>query len=529
MFARTNNLVSLVVIILFSTAFASASAVAADVTALRAEADGEAVELRKLTQEVVDMLFSYSELGFQESWTVDYLTSLLAEEGFRIQRECAGMTTCFVASWGSGRPHIVLMGEIDGLPSTSQRPGVAYRDEIISGGPGHGEGHNAGPAVDVTAAIAAKRVMERNGLRGTVTLIPGVAEEQLASRNYMVTAGLFEEVDAVINSHVDSRFFTGYGLLGSGLVSAVYTFQGETAHGASPWFGRNALRAVELMNAGWNARREQLRLHQRSHYVITDGGAQPNVIPGEASVWYYFREMDYQHIKELHEIGSTIAEAAAMMTDTEVQERVLSTTWPQNYNRPLAELLDKSITEIGMPEWSEEDEVLARAMQRLMERDVVGLRSEVGPIEEWTPGVGGSSNDLGDVSWQVPTTRLRFPANIPGLPTHHWSSAVSMATPIAHKGANQAARVVAMTVVELFAEPEHVQAMWEYFNEVQTKGIQWKSLTPEGSVPPTHLNKEAMERYRPRIEEFIYDPARFDTYLEQLGITYPTVTPESEN
>lgn len=490
---------------------------------LRAEALEEVISLQKLTQEVNDMLFSFSELGFQEFWTLDYLTDLLEREGFRVEKGCAGMPTCFVASWGNGRPNIALMAEVDGLPDTSQRPGVAFRDELIPGGPGHGEGHNAGPAVDVTAGIAIKRVMERHGLAGTITLIPGVAEELIASRNHMVAAGLIEGLDAVINSHVDSRFFTGYGMNGSGLVSTVFTFQGETAHGTSAWNGRNALRSVELMNAGWNARREQLRLHQRSHYVITEGGTQPNVIPNRASVWYFFRELDYDRIRALHEIGRTIARAAAMMMDTEVEERILATTWPQNYNRPLAALLHRNIEAAGMPEWSDEDVTLARAIQREMGRDTIGLRTEVGSLVRWDQGVGGGSNDLGDVSWNVPSTRLRFPANIPGLPSHHWSSAVSMATPIAHKGANHAARAIAMTTIELLNEPQHVEEMWRYFREVQTRGVRWVSLTPEGTPPPIELNREQMERFRPHLEALRYDPTRYSTYLEQLGVTYPTI------
>lgn len=469
------------------------------------------------------MLFSFSELGFQETRSADYLTSILAREGFRVQRGCAGMPTCFVASWGEGRPQIVLMAELDGLPETSQRPGVAFRDELIPNGPGHGEGHNANPAVDVTAAFAIKRVMERHGLQGTITLIPGVAEEQLASRNYMVSAGMFDKVDAVINSHVDSRFYTGYGAPGTGLVSTVFKFRGETAHGASPWYGRNALRAVEMMNSGWNARRESLRLQQRSHYVITDGGKQPNVIPAEASVWYFFREVDYDHIRELHGIGQAMAKAAAAMTDTTVEEQVLSTTWPQTFNQPLAELLNRNIVAVGMPEWSEQDQALAQAMQRQMNEEVVGLATTVGPLQRWEPGMSGSSNDIGDVSWKVPTTRLRFPANIPGLPSHHWSSAVSMATPIAHKGANRAARAVAMTVVELLAEPKHVKALWKYFNETQTKGVRWKNLTPQGTTAPTFLNAEQMERFRPRLNQLVYDPEKYESYLEQLGVEYPVL------
>ena len=243
---------------------------------LREEVRQEVESLAKLTQEIVDRVFSHSELGFQEVWTADYLTGVLAREGFNIQMGVAGMPTGYIATWGSGSPVIGFMGDIDGLPETSQRPGVAYHDPLIPGGPGHGEGHNTSPAVDITAAIAVKRVMERHGLSGTLKVIPGVAEELVASRTYMVNAGVFEGLDVMLSTHVSNRMVTGYGITGSGLVSTMFTFHGKSAHGAgSPWSGRSALDAVELMDIGWNFRREHLRLQQRSHYVISNGGSQP--------------------------------------------------------------------------------------------------------------------------------------------------------------------------------------------------------------------------------------------------------------
>ena len=261
---------------------------------LRQEVREEAASLQKLTQEIVDVVYSNAELGFQEFWTVEYLTGVLKDEGFQVETGCAGMPTCYIATWGSGRPVVGFMGDIDGLPETSQRPGVAYQDPLIPGGPGHGEGHNTAPAVDITAAIAVKRVMERHGLEGTIQVIPGVAEELVASRTYMVNAGLFQGMDVMLSTHVSNGMTTAWGISGSGLVSTTFTFHGRTAHGAgAPWAGRSALDAVELMNVGWNFRREHLRLHQRSHYIISNGGNQPNVVPSEATVWYYFRELVY--------------------------------------------------------------------------------------------------------------------------------------------------------------------------------------------------------------------------------------------
>lgn len=482
-------------------------------------------ELRKLSQEMVDMIFSFSELGFQEYWTAEYVTGILGAEGFTVVRGCAGMPTCYVGSWGSREPVIGFMGDIDALPETSQRPGVAYHDPLVPGGPGHGEGHNSASAVDVVAAIATKRVMERHGLEGTLQVIPGVAEELVASRNYMVSAGLFDGMDVMLSTHISNRMSTGYGIRGSGLVSTMFTFHGTSAHSAgSPWAGRSALDAAELMDIGWNFRREHLRLQQRSHSIIDHGGNQPNVVPSEARIWYYFRELDYPRIKELHELGRTMAEAAAMMTGTTVEERVLGAAWPSNMSKPLAQVVHRNIQRVGMPPWSADDQALAKAAQRLMGRDTTGLRTEVpDSLREFDQGMGGGSDDIAEVSWNVPTVRLRYSGNIPGMTGHHWSSGIAMATPIAHKGANYGSRVIALTAVELLARPELVEEAWRYHREVTTAEHTWESLVPPGTEPPIFLNAEKMERFRPLLEGLRYDPQRYDTYLEQLGVDYPVL------
>ncbi len=491
---------------------------------LRQEARQEAASMAKLTQEIVDMVFSFSETGFQEHWTVAYITDILRKEGFTIEMGVAGMPTAYVATWGSGTPVVGIMGDIDGLNETSQRPGVAYQDPLIPGGPGHGEGHNSAPAVDVTAAIATKRVMERHGMQGTIKVIPGVAEELLGSRTHMVNAGLFGDMDIMLSTHVGRGFSTGYGGDGSGLVSTIFTFHGRSAHGAgSPWAGRSALDAVELMSVGWNFRREHLRLHQRSHSVILNGGSQPNVVPSEAAVWYYFRELDYPHIKELHELGQTMANAAAMMTSTTVTERIVGSAWPRKYNKPLAERMQANIEVVGMPAWSDADVMLAHAAQREMGAEEVGLRTEIEPLRELTQGFGGGSDDIAEVSWQLPTIRLSYPANIPGMTGHHWSSAIAMATPIAHKGANHGAQVIAMSAIEVMADADLVAEAKQYWRDVSTEGYTWSSLVPEGTTPAIFLNDERMARYRPILENLKYDPSRYDTYLEQLGVEYPTV------
>ncbi len=482
-------------------------------------------ELRKLSQEMVDMIFSFGELGFQEYWTSDYVVGVLEREGFKVERGCAGIPTCYVGSWGSGRPVIGFMGDIDGLPETSQKPGVPWEEPLIPGGPGHGEGHNSTAAVDVVAAIATKRVMERHGLQGTLKVIPGVAEELIGSRNYMVRAGLFQGMDLMLSTHISSSMATGWGLSGSGLVSTMFTFRGASAHSAgAPWSGRSALDAAMLMDIGWNFRREHLRLQQRSHSVVSNGGSQPNVVPSEATIWYYFRELDYPRIKELHALGQTMAQAAAMMTGTTMEERVLAAAWPQYMSKPLAEAMHANVARVGMPAWSADDQALARAAQRMMKVDTTGLPTTVSDtLEQSSQGMGGGSDDIAEVSWNVPTVRLRYPGNIPGMIGHHWSGGIAMATPIAHQGANYGSRVIALTAVDALLRPELVEEAWRFHREVVTKDYTWESLIPEGTEPPIFLNAEKMERYRPLLEKLIFDPKRFDTYLEQLGVRYPTL------
>ncbi|MDX1385444.1 MAG: amidohydrolase, partial [Thermoanaerobaculia bacterium] len=515
-----------------------AAADAERLEALKTEALAAVDARAKPTQVMVDSIFSFGELGFQEHETSRYLTGILEENGFAVERGVAGMPTAWVARWGRGRPVISFGSDIDGIPKASQKPGVAYHDPLIEGAPGHGEGHNSGQAANVTAALALKAIMERERLDGTLMLWPGVAEEQLAGKAFLVRDGVFADVDMVFFTHVSDRLGVSWGdARGSGLVSVEYTFHGKAAHGAgAPWLGRSALDAVELMNIGWNFRREHLRLPYRLHYVITNGGDQPNVVPPLASVWYFYREIDHQHIQALFDMGEKMAAAAAMMTDTTVSSRVLGSAWPRHFNRVIAETMQHNVERVGMPEWSEDDLRLALALQEEMGFEpsptagpraaVKGLRTEVEELVGPATGIrtGGGSDDIGDVAWTVPTVTLAYPSNFAtGGGGHHWSSAVAMATPIAHKGAVAGAKVLALTALDFLLDPGKVEAAWAYFRDEQTAETAYVPFVRPEDEPPIHLNREIMDTYRDRMRELYYDPERFDTYLEQLGIEYPTV------
>jgi aminobenzoyl-glutamate utilization protein B len=496
---------------------------------LKREAVADVESRKQFSQQMVDQIFSYGELGFQEVETNRYLVDTLKQNGFAVQEGIAGVPTAFMATWGSGKPVIALGSDIDCIPQASQKPGVAWHDPIIEGAPGHGEGHNSGQAVNITAAIAVKKIMEREHLSGTIRIWPGTAEELVGTKAYFVRAGLFKDVDIALFTHVGDQLNVSWGAReGNGLVSVQYSFVGETAHAAaSPWRGRSALDAVELMDIGWNFRREHLRLSQRSHNVIVDGGDQPNVVPRTASVWYYFRETDYAHIKEMWETGDTIAKAAAMMAGVELQPtKVLGSAWPQHFNKIVAETTWANIQKVGLPTWSDEDQQLAKALQKELKNPRAdGLRTKLrdtlqGPVTE---NNGGGSDDIGDISWNVPTVTLNYPSNIPNLPGHNWANAISMATPIAHKGVTAGAKVQAMTILDLVMRPELVEQAWTYFRDVQTKDTKYEPLIRPQDQPAIWLNKAIMDKYRPEMKKYYYDPSRFKTYLDQLGIKYPTL------
>jgi aminobenzoyl-glutamate utilization protein B len=488
------------------------------------------------TQQMIDQVFSFGELGFQEFETTKYLTDILRKNGFTIQENLAGIPTAFMASWGSGKPVIALGSDIDDIPQASQKPGVAWHEPMIPGAPGHGEGHNSGMPLNITAALAVKKIMERDHLPGTIRLWPGVAEELLGTKAYYVREGAFKDVDIALFAHVGAAMNVNWGDgAGNGLISVEYMFKGESAHAAgAPWRGKSALDAATLMDIGWNYRREHLRLQQRSHAVYSDGGDQPNVVPPTASIWYYFRETDYPHIKELWQMADDMAKGATLMTGTEVSSRVLGSAWPQHMNKTIAETMHANMAIVGMPTWSEDDQTLARALQRELKVPEIGLRTKINELRgrEEIPDEdkrGGGSDDIGDISWNVPTVTLNYPANIEAGPGHNWANAVSMATPIAHKGTTAGAKVQALTVLDLLMRPELVSQAWDYFNNVQTKNKKYIPLLRPEDKPAIWLNKETMDRYRPEMRKYYFDPTKYKTYLEQLGIQYPTVRKSATN
>mgnify|MGYP002783540445 CR=1 FL=1 len=496
---------------------------------LKAEAATKIEARAKLIQEIIDQVYSFGELGMQEVETSKYLTELLEKNGFTVTRGVAGMPTAWVASWGSGKPVISLGSDIDGIPQSNQKPAVGYRDQLVTGAPGHGEGHNSGQAVNIAAALVVRELMIREKIPGTLQLWPGVAEEQMAGKAHLVRAGVFKDADVVLFTHVGSDLGVTWGQSTQlAMVSAEFRFKGSSAHAAgAPWRGKSALDAAMLMGQGWEYHREHMELPQRSHYIIKDGGDQPNVVPSTASIWFYFRERDYDRVQRMFEDAKRIARGAAMMADVQLDTVViLGSGWSGHFNRPIAEAMGRNIARVGMPKWDSLDIAFAKGVQTELGSFPNGLltmpRGATGP----TPAaamMGGGSDDIGDVSWNAPTVTLRYPSNIPGTPGHNWADGIAMATPIAHKGAVAGAKTQAMTMLDILLTPELVGAASSYFTDVQTKTTKYKSFLGATDGPPIWLNAEIMARFRPEMRKHYYDAKKYRTYLEQLGIQYPTL------
>jgi aminobenzoyl-glutamate utilization protein B len=457
---------------------------------------------------ISDAIWSYAELGMQEFKSSKLLADTLEQAGFSLERGAAGIPTCFVASYGEGKPVIGILGEFDALPMLSQKGRVPRKDPLIDGAPGHGCGHNTMGTAASAAAIAVKQVMDKYNLEGTIKVFGSPAEETLISRPYMVRSGLFDDVDVVIDNHSSSGLSTGYGTSGNAMFSTVFTFKGTTSHGASPWTAISALDAVEIMNVAANYLREHLYFTYRMHYVITQGGEAPNVIPDKASVWYFIRNTD-SRLEEMHEKVINCAKAAALATGTEMEFKILSAIHQRNANKALAEIIQKNIELIGVPEWTEEENKFAKALQKELGEPERGMPTEADKIINFNKErfVGGGSSDVAEVSRVVPTATLLFPGRVPGAIVHHWSTVASNYGTTAWKGLNTGAKVMAATALDLFLNEEYVNKIKEEFVAYE-KEHPYKSFLPEDSKPPLDLNKDLMKKWRSEMGKYYLDPTK---------------------
>jgi aminobenzoyl-glutamate utilization protein B len=457
---------------------------------------GDSIIVRKYGI-ISDLIWNYAELGMQEFKSSALLIKTLEDEDFNVEKGVAGMPTCFVATWGNSKPVIGILGEYDALPMISQKALTPVQDPIIPGAPGHGCGHNMMGTAGVAAAIAVKRSMELNNFGGTIKFFGSPAEETLISRPYMVRDGVFKDVDAVIDNHASSSLATGYGVSGNAVVSVLFSFKGKTAHAAgAPWSGRSALDGVELMNVATNYLREHLFYTYRMHYVITEGGEAPNVVPDKASVWYYIRNTD-ERLEETYKRVIDCAKGAALASGTVLDSViVISATHQKHSNKALAETIQRNIELIGMPEWTEAENAFAKSLQKELGAEEAGYPVKINPLREPTDTQsGGASTDVGEVSLIAPVATLNFPGEVPGSVGHHWSVVTSVYGKAAWKGLNAGAKVIAATALDLMTKPKILEEIRTEFTEY-SKSHPYKTFLPEGARPPLNLNKELMDKYR---------------------------------
>jgi aminobenzoyl-glutamate utilization protein B len=456
---------------------------------------------------ISDAIWSYAELGFEEYKSSKLLADELEKSGFFLERGVAGIPTAFVASWshGTGRPVVGFLAEYDALPMLSQKAGSPKQDPLVPGAPGHGCGHNTMGSMQALSIIALRKVMEGQGLAGTLKYFGSPAEENLASRPYMIRAGVFNDVDVVIDCHSWDTFKVHWGMEGTGMYSFIVTFKGKTAHsGSAPWMGRSAVDAVELMHAGTERMREHLPVTQRTHWVTLEGGEAPNVVPDQASTWYFIRDLD-ENLEKHFEWVVDCAKGAALMTQTTYEVRVLTGIHQRFYNKALSEVMFENMKAVGRPEYTAEEEAFARELQKNAGFRVKGVDYPLEFTSPETEPFRGGSSDVGDVTLIAPTACLRFPDRVPGCISHHWTVTASGATSFAHKGMSGGAKVIALTGYDLLTKPHLLTRIREEFDKL-SRERPYRSFLPEDAVPPLGWNAKLMEKYRYEMERMYIDP-----------------------
>ena len=369
-----------------------------------------------------DSIFAFAEVAMQEYETCNFVSGILKDIGFKVETGISGFPTAILATYGSGKPVIAVHTEYDALPGVSQEAGVTEKKPVVPGAPGHAEGHNCGSALALGALFAVKQAMDENKLPGTIKFFGVPAEELVLARQFFVRDGYFNDVDAAIWCHLMADFENSYGVRNYGNMSVEFEFFGKTAHASTnPWSGISAVDAAKLMDVGWDVLREHLPITQRSHSVILNGGTQPNVVPDYARICTW-------------------------------KAKVNAAVWPGRDSKVLSEVVQSNIDIVGMPEWTEEEVNLAKAIQKATGVPEVGLSTK---IPGMIPAVQGThSNDNGDITWIVPHAHIHFPSNVPGVPFHHWCAAIAPATSIGHKGEVAGAKVLAETILDLLQNLE---------------------------------------------------------------------------
>ena len=429
---------------------------------------------------VADSIWSFAELGYQERKSSALLQQQLRAAGFDVRAGVADIPTAFVATFGSGSPVIGVLAEFDALPGLSQAA-VPERRPLVPFAPGHACGHHLFGTASVAAAVAVKDWMARTGRKGTLRVYGTPAEEGGGGKIYMVRAGLFDDADVVLDWHPGSENDAGPG---SSLAnkSGKFRFRGVAAHAsAAPWQGRSALDAVEAMNHMVNMLREHVPDGTRIHYVTTNGGAAPNVVPDFAEAYYYVRHADAAQVLSVWERIEKAAQGAATGTDTKVEVEVVNGVYALLPNEALARMIDANLRRVGGVRYTAEERLFAEKLGATLpnRRDP----AEAEQVKPFARSDAGGSTDVGDVSWVVPNSGFSTATWVPGTPAHSWQAVAAGGTSIGHKGMTVAAKTLAMSLHDLLTQPELVRQARAEFTRRRGADFRYRPLIGERSPP----------------------------------------------
>ncbi|WPJ96876.1 amidohydrolase [Coraliomargarita algicola] len=444
---------------------------------LQAAIDRDADDTIEIAQEI----WNLAELGYQEFESSKLLQAKAREAGFTVESEVADIPTAFVASYGSGKPIIGIMGEFDALPGLSQT--VSHqREALVEGAAGHACGHNLFAAGSWAAAKAIQEQMKQGTLPGTIRFYGTPAEEGGAGKVYMARAGAFDDVDVMLHWH-PAGFNDASPRSTNANKGAKFRFYGMPAHAAlSPEKGRSALDAVEAMNFMANLMREHVPEATRIHYVITEGGEAPNVVPEFAEVFYYIRHPDFKTVRDLFDRLVLTAEAAAMGTETQMKYEVINGSYNILPNTALARITYNNLVEVGGVSYDAEEQKFAEELYATLFKPSKTLGSQEN-IEPFVPSAGRASSDVGDVSWLVPTAGLTTACLVPGSYLHTWQAVAAGGSSIAHKGMLNAAKVLAMTASELLQDPELIADARKEWESSRGEDFEYYPLLGEREPP----------------------------------------------
>ena len=475
----TSSCSSIALTLLLAVAACPAGAqTAAETPAKRAavnSVDRHAADLASLA----DRIWAYAETALREHKSAAALADYAEKQGFQVERGVAGLPTAFVATYGSGRPVIGIMGEYDALPGISQKAS-AVKEPLQAGAGGHGCGHNLFGAGSLGAAIAIKEQIAAGKLAGTVKFYGTPAEEDYGGKVYMARDGLFDGVDAILAWHPRDRTFADT-VSGQAMVDLRVEFQGKASHAAKdPWNGRSAVDAVELFTHGINMMREHIKPTSRMHYAITAGGDVPNVVPEYGKVWLWLRDWKREEVEQLLARTRKLAEGAAVMTETRATVTVQGGSWELLVNETGARLLHANLLWLGPAKFTNEEQAFARQIQQATGVPEVGMLEGVEPLEGQP--LEGSSSDVGDVSWIAPTLHVSIATSPRDAPWHAWPVVATSGMSIGHKGMVRAAKVLAATMVDLYEQPQALAAVQAEFKAKKADTI-YEAYVPEGPPP----------------------------------------------